>query len=745
MAPSRFGKFRFGLSPFAGGARGPAEEIGPTNFTVGQTFHDPTLTILVSVRPTHFTVGQTFHNPALANVYTIFGTPFSVKPSFHPPALAARFSHGIAPNPFSVAPRFQVPGISGGDTTLRVFLSGQDISKYVSLQPGDNTIVYQSSARATLSLVCKDPDGTWSGPVQPSDATKGLGQPIIVNEGGSRMFMGCLIDVKMKRPDCLSLLQYTLTATDKAGRCDWRRVFDTYKAGTDVADAIRAIVAKNLNNEGITTGGVPATLGPIDVDEVFNWDTVTTAFDRLSADAVASWWVDQYGVLYVVPIDSLPSAPFGLQEVPPGGPGTQNDWSNMTVQTNLSDYRNHQIVLSNLAISSAQVPTITETYTLPQPEATARGYRLGTIVLDFYAQSIESLKVNGTPQPVQNGTDLGTNFDKSWWYPVLPYPFIYAPNADLPTPTPPLGFPYYATTSPFPNAGDVVEITYVPVVNNSQTVTADALAPTIPGLARCGSGIYENVEQVSNITTPADMSAIAQALLSRASEVPYFLTYDTWRPGLRVGQKQHVDLPLSKIPSTDLVITAMSGSHQGRPVGPNGKVGDLGKGSAWKWTVSANSVSATAQVKLLEKIINRSTHPLPLVAYESEQIILAPGSSVASGVNATNPTIARQSGVLVEVVVQCGVAPTDQTLVLDIINSRYGSILGPNNLIKIPSGDLSQHIVTKFVGDPASTYMFRNDGLTVSASYIVTGSSPARAGSVTIIVRWQVPSLPAGF
>ena len=163
------------------------------------------------------------------------------------------------------------------------------------------------------------------------------------------------------------------------------------------------------------------------------------------------------------------------------------------------------------------------------------------------------------------------------------------------------------------------------------------------------------------------------------------------------------------------------------------------------WTVQANSVSATAQVKILEKLINRATHPLPLVAYEEEGIILQPGSSISSGTVVTNPTIARQSGVLVEVAVQCGVAPTDQTLVLDIVNSRYGTILGAGNHIKIPSGDRSLHIVTKFAFSPGATYMFKNDNLTVIDSYVVTGPDPAAAGSVTVLVRWQVPALPAGF
>ena len=142
-------------------------------------------------------------------------------------------------------------------------------------------------------------------------------------------------------------------------------------------------------------------------------------------------------------------------------------------------------------------------------------------------------------------------------------------------------------------------------------------------------------------------------------------------------------------------------------------------------------------ISMLERVIARTENPLPIPQYENNSLILEPGSSISTGIVATNPLFALQTGPVEQIVVQCGVPPTNQTLVLDILAGGV-SLLGTANLIKIASGDGTQHIYETFVKGLAATYVVANQSITVAAYYIITGPNPARAGSVSVVIRRRV-------
>lgn len=728
---NRLGLARLGPSPFRLGlpAAPPSGDIQPTPLTLSITFPAPRLSILsAAIVPTTLSLSITFPPPTLAAVETILPTHFTLPITFPPPALAPRFSAGIRPVGFKMPITFGVPEISGELTTLQVFMGGANITKYV--EQTTSNVVATSQGRWTATIFCWDTTGEWVGPLLPSDPTRGTGQSVIVTEGGRRIFMGCLNQIVGNRVMSKDAVKYTLSCLDKSAICDHRIINGTYEVGTDIADIVRDIVAKSLNGEGISSTSVPASLGGVSVPQIYNFTTVTQAFNALATDGLLTWWVDVFGALQFVSIADLEQAPFELTE-------TSNNWVDMQVTASLATYVNKTIAVSNLSASPGTVPSQSETIVLPQAKAVALGYRLGTLVLNFPANQILSFTVNGVSQPVLDGNNsIGINLDKSW-NAILPGPYVFAPDSTLPTAVPPLGWPYPAVTSPFPAPGDVIVINYIPNVNNAATISGTALSPSIPGLSKCGSGVFEGVVTVQDIDTIDGLTAVAAAALTANGTVPLAITFKTFTPGLEVGQQIKAGIPKCGIPlNTQFLITQVEGDHQGDVTDRSGNPG-LGHGSGYSWLIQANTGAYLGnELSVFEKLIKRSQNPLPIVQYAESTFVLAPGASLSGGLVQTNPQFVRQSGQLAEIIVQCGVPPTDQTLMLDIQCSGFGTVLEAP--ISIVSGDGTVHVVTVFVRDPAPTYLIVNESLTVVASYVVTGADPALAGSITVLIRWKV-------
>ena len=76
----------------------------------------------------------------------------------------------------------------------------------------------------------------------------------------------------------------------------------------------------------------------------------------------------------------------------------------------------------------------------------------------------------------------------------------------------------------------------------------------------CGSGIYEAVLQVQNISTQADLNEIAQAELTKSGGIPFILNCYTNKPGLFVGQQVDALFPKMGLGSSPfpLLITAIT-------------------------------------------------------------------------------------------------------------------------------------------------------------------------------------------
>lgn len=623
-----------------------------------------------------------------------------------------------------------IPTIVGGAQRLQIFIGGVDVTDCSSI---DRSLVAglgfavgaqalqvnsQTLGRWTAQFDIYDIDGTYN---------PELAQTLLIQENGQRLLAGCISTLIVEKPyHSVPFRVFHVTANDKTYRFDQRQVLAPFiLAGTDIADVIRSLFTDStfcnppLSTEGITYNSIPASLGPLSTDILPYLWSVTRLMDALSDDLAGVWWIDTLSDLHMDSLPDIGTAPFALSET-----DTQPTFRAASMKTSLDNYRTKQYVLSDRNItpepSSSGITgtSITETWTLPQPLAQSLGYLPDAIVTNFPILKITKLTVDGVEQPVYVQTQYPfINLRHTWFYaPQTPY--LTGPNVQNQNP-----FPDPDPISPDPSPGAVIVIEYIAPQQQTQVTTNDPLAPSF-GL--CGSGIFEAVEQVKGIDKASDLKNLADALIAKFGGIlPKELSYQTNRSGLQVGQRQTVDLPSFDLAATTLMITSVQGTVQS---------GVLEWGSRFSYTVVAtNTADQGDWLKYYERLLRRTENGPPLQRYEAIQFILEPGGSIAAGLVSTNPYIVKNSGQLIRAVACALVAPVDQDLVIDVLSAQQGSLLGgPTPLTVTAGSNVILFSITQFTNDPAPLYLYKDDILTCTVSYNVTGPNPAPAESVTV-------------
>ncbi len=275
-----------------------------------------------------------------------------------------------------------------------------------------------------------------------------------------------------------------------------------------------------------------------------------------------------------------------------------------------------------------------------------------------------------------------------------------------------------------PPAGATIVVQYVPAsaTNTSLAQYGTALAPLDPmgaPLGTCGSGLYEGVLQVQNISSQTDLNAIAAAELARIGGVPTIVDYETDYPGLRPGQLQSINIPNSGIPAAQLLITKVSGVYI-----PPG----LANGGSFRWQVQATSnLDPGNWIKWYERLVARTGNPLPILQYEEATFVLGAGASLSSGVSTTNPYIVGRTGLMVQFLLAASAPPADETLVLAV--TRGGVAIAT---LTMPATTAANQLITVPVPAANQLYLFAGDVLNCNVSYSVTGPNPTPASGVTL-------------
>lgn len=362
----------------------------------------------------------------------------------------------------------------------------------------------------------------------------------------------------------------------------------------------------------------------------------------------------------------------------------------------------------NTPLGPAGSNALTEqvTFTVGQPGVLTVPDGLGGVkIVGFQTSvgigSVTSMTVNGFPQTVIEfsnftGQTAATPTDYLWF-------FGQGDNELFPTTIPP--------------AGSIIVVTYVPFVstNASAAQFGTALAPNAGGT--CGSGVYEGVVQVQNISSQSSLNAIAAAELKKLGGLPTVIDFQTFTPGLKPGQLLHVDVPLSNVPSIDLLVTQVNGVF----VPPT-----LHLGGSFDWTVQARSnLDPGNAAKWFENLIARTNNPLPVLQYEAAPFILSQAQ----------PVIVTRTGLLVECLLVAATPPVNQTLNVTLV--RNGVAISAT-LTLMPPTTLANQVLNTQIANSLGIYLIKDDVLTINTSYTAIGGGPVAASGVSFVSRWAM-------
>lgn len=606
------------------------------------------------------------------------------------------------------------PTFIGFDPSMQLSIGGIDLKDYHQEEYAQ--IQSQTIGRWTATIQLFDKTGTVA--TLFAGANGGVGLSIIIQEYGNKLFAGCIQSVVASRYlGTTAGIAFAITATDKSSILDRRIVKKVvYPGSADGADVVRDVIQNYADGEGITTVNVPATLGELGTDLPINYQSVTSVLNSIATLTATVWWVDVNGDLHFSALADLPAAPFDLTETSynwRGGTGSiaggaAGQSLGLSVTNTLQDFATEVIVVSNRNVvpgtgggSGAQTQ---ETYTIPQARAFDAGLATGYIITQLNIAAVVLLKVNGVQKPTYALDDPAAppygSVDA--WY-------IQASGAQV-------VFPVIA-----PSPGDVVEVTYVPASSNAAVTEGDALAPVNPALGQCGSGRYQVVVQVQDITTRSDLDAIAAAYLAKLGGVPTQIDYETDYPGLMPGMLQNVHIPLIGISHTDFLITSVSGQSLGS---------DLGHSGTFRWQVSMrNNQDPGNWVGWMQRLIRRTEQPKPISQLEVHTFIAGAGSSVSGGASITNPVPIQESGLFYRMTVACGQAPVDQDLELTFTLDNI-----PVGSITLLANESTNFQVVEFFDTSKPVYCYTDQVLNINAAYTNLGASPVAARNVTAII-----------
>jgi hypothetical protein len=660
-----------------------------------------------------------------------------------------------APAPMRIYPAVSrrscgVVAISGGSTDLVVSIGGKVWPNApsgltgVMIQGASDTGAPVSYESANPPTITSQTLGRWTLQIDLFDATGNyavaVGQTILVTEGGAVQFAGCVQTIQYSRLMGTSgAILWHVTATDKSAICD-RRIIPviTFPAGSDVAQTIITIVANDLNGEGIltTAQSVPqdGSLGSLAADLVFNYDTVTNAFNQIGTLSGTIWYIDPQGILWFNSFSSLPAAPWGLVA------NGKNYRSLVVAPTNI-DYANDIIAVSNLTTlpgsgssggaggAGAGVGSNTETVVMTAGNAgvilasdgvTIQGVEtslpIGTlysITVDGNAQTVVELSQWAGQEPTFGTNDYG--------------PWFWTSNGENVTLS-------VLTGAAFPIAGRTLVINYTPFTSNAAAAVGEALNPLDPisgdPLGTCGSGRYQLAIQVQNVSDVDDLNAIAAAELVKRSGLQVQITFQTDKPGLRPGQILNVNDPGLYLDNKSFLITYMQGIAQ---------PGVLEFGSRFQWEARAVTNQDPGNwFQWYANLLAQAANPLPVPQYQNANFAIDPGASVAGGVLSDVPFPVQNSGKLLVMFAVAGVPPVDQNLVITF----YRNGVKLTGQVVIPAGSTPNTVFAYQFSTVNPIYVYAtatgNDVITVATAYVVTGPSPVAASGVMATLRWTM-------
>src|SRR5260221_383325 len=377
----------------------------------------------------------------------------------------------------------------------------------------------------------------------------------IYDQNSVLAFSGYIKQPQEHKPGFQSSLIHTITCTDQHRLADKRVVAAAYTNKTS-RDMVLDIYTNILASEGVTIGQVysdgslppsltlypntttyPQAVTGIVPSATFVYCTVAQAFDELVKSASSAgipyyWMIDQNKQLWFVPYTAVinPTLVDGTQ--------VNQDSNNLPVVTRANPtYRNTQYLLGGVAQTVTQTETrVGDGNTVSWP-------------MSFDISTVPTVSVNtGSGYVTKTVGIKGVDTGKDWYW-QKGSPLISQDSAG----TKLRGSP----------SNDLLQVVYVgqyPTV----IVSSNAAQITYEAVLDRTTGIVEQVETDSTITSLANGYAEAGQLLTRYAQQGTLLEFTTLQSGYAPGQLVTVNLPDYNLNNVQMLIESVNASEIGR-------------------------------------------------------------------------------------------------------------------------------------------------------------------------------------
>lgn len=424
--------------------------------------------------------------------------------------------------------------IGNVDLTDDILINTINISQKLS-QPATATFRFRDPAGALHLSVGQEVIIYWSKPLITVPGNPG--------ENYTRIFGGTIDDYTELAEQALpTVVSDVVRCSDFSSILD-RRIIGKYY--DDVFGTLGIIVTDIVNTflsaDGIQYNAVDGDPGINFGAQLFNWVTARQAFNQLSNLTGWDFEVDYYKQLRFFPKSSgLSSAPFNIAD-------NNGNWiaESMSSRSYRGKYRNKQGVRSSTQAGQLWGDIFSTANPGPYPSSPQPPDGIRFVFITLYKiTAAPNIKINGNSvaaaRIIQLNQVAGAPPGSYDWYWIPGGEGVFQNQAEARL-----------------KSTDVLEVDY-------QTALSPIFWASCPAeiAARAAiegnSGIYEDVQDVTNITEQTALQAYAQALLNRygcTNSIPRQVMYKTNRDGLFAGMLQNINTSKPLVPAANYLIS----------------------------------------------------------------------------------------------------------------------------------------------------------------------------------------------
>jgi len=365
---------------------------------------------------------------------------------------------------------------------MAITLTIGGVDKTSLLRKNSLRITDELNSRNTCDFAISAPDSTFRPDV---------GQEVIFTQDGVRIFAGTIDEVEEQKEEGSSAMIFQIRCVDYNQLCDRHLVARVYENQT-LGAIVKDIVTQDLAGEGVTTNHVQD--GPLITKAIFNYQTVTEAFNNLAELTGYAWNIDYNKDLHFFARETY-TAPFSIDD-------TSNNVRNMTVRQTREQYRNRQYIRAGQDVTDVRT------------EQFVGDGKTKTFVLAFPVATVPTITVNGVSKTVGiRGLETGKDFYWSKGEKEITQDDSAVPLTSI----------------------DTLSVTYqglFPIILASQSDSEISSRASVEG----GTGVYEAIEDDQSIDSQVLATQKADGLLRKFGRIPRIIEFETDTVGLAVGQ-----------------------------------------------------------------------------------------------------------------------------------------------------------------------------------------------------------------